>query len=246
MTNIATTSFYIKTKNISENSLEKYSTELFDTWEQYIDRHVELEDYSLSLEIEEGSIKGSARIAAALYAIYMGIGNYGSFVSGVQTISSQIKSASDHLIENAANSLQKQNTKIAKRYHSNKLTRLEHVFEKVRGRKISTEEAMIEAEKIFGEELKIELAFSEALKHSLDHLPQQSEQLFLPFNTIKEEFQIKTPPPISTAKTDLSQLEKTRKQIEHQKPEKPFHQPFRIEIWRESKKEKKNLRIIKV
>lgn len=246
MTNIATTSFYIKTKNISEKSLEKYSTELFDTWEHYIDRHVELEDYSLSLEIEEGSIKGSARIAAALYAIYMGIGNYGSFVSGVQTISSQIKSASDHLIENAAKSLQKKNAKIAKRYHSNKLQRLERVFEKVREGKISTEEAMIEAEKIFGKELKIELAFSDALKRSLDHLPQQSEQLFLPFNTTREEFYFKTPTPISIAKIDIPKLEITKKQIEHQKPEKPFHQPFRIEIWRESKRENKKLRITKI
>jgi len=72
--------------SLPPQDFESYSTNLFDEWEKSVERTLILPDYSISLEVEEGSIKGGGKIAVALSAPYFGIGNYGSFISGLETI----------------------------------------------------------------------------------------------------------------------------------------------------------------
>ena len=86
MFDLGSTDFYIAVPSMPRREFEKYSTSLFDEWDEYAARILALPDYSLVLEVEEGSIKGSGKIAVVLGALYIGIGNYGSFMSGLQTI----------------------------------------------------------------------------------------------------------------------------------------------------------------
>ena len=74
------TDFYIDVPSLPRHEFEQYSTKLFDEWEAYVENALKIPDYSLALEVEEGSIKGSAKIAAALGAIYIGIGQYLSLI----------------------------------------------------------------------------------------------------------------------------------------------------------------------
>ncbi|MDE1943419.1 MAG: hypothetical protein KGI47_09780 [Betaproteobacteria bacterium] len=101
MIDIGTTDFYIDVPSMAKNEFEKYSVRLFDEWEEFIKTGLMLPDYRLALEVEEGSVKGVGRIAVALYALYLGIGNYGSFISGLQTIHDQVNAVGDYLANQA-------------------------------------------------------------------------------------------------------------------------------------------------
>ena len=98
MIDIGSTNFYFSLPNVFEEELEKYSENLFDSWASTIDDTLAIEDFSISLEIEEGSVKGKGRILATAAAIYIAVGQWGSFCSGVQIIKSQIMAVSDFLI----------------------------------------------------------------------------------------------------------------------------------------------------
>lgn len=84
MIDLGGTDLYINVPSLPREEFERYSTNLFDEWESYIGKILKIPDYALALEIEEGSIKVSANIAAYIAAIYIGIGQYGSFMSGAQ------------------------------------------------------------------------------------------------------------------------------------------------------------------
>jgi len=74
MINIGTTDFFIGVPCMPRNEFEMYSTRLFDEWEAQVDKTLTLSDYSIALELEEGSVKGVGKIAACLGALYIGIG----------------------------------------------------------------------------------------------------------------------------------------------------------------------------
>jgi hypothetical protein len=98
---IGSADIYIDTPKLSREELEEYSKALFEEWEDYVDSHLELSDYSLSLSVEDGSVKTLGKIGVSLYALYIGLGQYGSFMSGVQTIKSQINDVSEYLGQRA-------------------------------------------------------------------------------------------------------------------------------------------------
>jgi hypothetical protein len=89
MIDIWKTDFVIRVPSLKRNEFKQYSSTLFDTWDGYIADSLKLTDYSISLSVEEGSIKGIGRIAAPLVVLYFGIGEYGDFISGLQTIRGQ-------------------------------------------------------------------------------------------------------------------------------------------------------------
>src|SRR5947209_4227179 len=105
MIDIGTTEFYFSVPNLPKRKLEDYSMLLFDCWERNVQDNLLIPDYSLSLEVEEGSIKGKGQIAVMVGALYFGIGNYGSFISGLQIIRNQIDSVSSFLSETAERQL---------------------------------------------------------------------------------------------------------------------------------------------
>ena len=74
MIDIGSTNFIIKVPNLPRDKFEQYSSTLFDEWDTIVERKLIVSDYSISLEIEEGSIKGKGKIAISLGALYFGIG----------------------------------------------------------------------------------------------------------------------------------------------------------------------------
>ena len=101
MLDLGSTDFLLSVPSLPGPELARLSTSLFDSWELFVERQLSLPDYSLFLQVEEGSIKGVAKIVALLGVVNLGIGNYGDFISGVKTINEQLSATSEYLAEQA-------------------------------------------------------------------------------------------------------------------------------------------------
>ena len=97
MVDLGTTDFVLAIPSVPEAELKRLSTRLFDSWEHFVGNSLSLPDYSLFLQVEEGSVRGTATVGAILGAIYLGIGNYGDFIQGLRTINEQLSGASTYL-----------------------------------------------------------------------------------------------------------------------------------------------------
>ncbi len=216
---------------MARDEFELYSTRLFDDWEAYVSNVLKLSDYSLALEVEEGSIKAVGRIAATLGVLYIAIGQYGSFISGVQTIQSQIRTVDDYLGDRAAEPFGV-SPQISKRGES--LSRIQTLFVKVQRRQLTVEEAMLETEAIFGSELETAPEFVSMLRDSLEKAPLYPEQAELELVNI------------DGVPLTLSAEKKKRTRLRTPTPPMPDPDQYRVEIWRENKRSKRNIRVVKL
>jgi hypothetical protein len=141
MIDIGTTEFYFAVPSFSRQELEQCSLQLFDRWEMSVADNLVIPDYSLSLGVENGSIKGQGRIAVVLGALYFGIGNYGSFISGLKTIRDQVSVVSDLFVESAKQQLGTDFGAAKVRKRSGALGSLQRLFVKVQRGEITPEEA---------------------------------------------------------------------------------------------------------
>ncbi len=234
MIDLGTTDFFIGVPSMPQPEFEKYSTQLFDEWEDYVGRTLKLPDYSLALEVEEGSVKGSGRIAVVLGALYLGIGNYGDFFSGLQTIRSQISSIGDFLAGQSAIPFESSGVEPKVRKRGGALARLHSLFDKVQRREMTAEQAMREAEALFGDEAANAPEFMQKLHESLEKTPLRHQQLPLLLDTpVQEEV--------------VPDGEKERQpRPSRQIPSVPLSQQLRIEVWRESKKGQRRIRVIQL
>lgn len=232
MIDLGTTDFYIGVPSMPRHEFEEYSTRLFDEWEEYIEKTLVLPDYSLALEVEEGSVKGGGRIAVVLGALYIGIGNYGSFVSGLQTIRDQISSVGDFLVERATVPFDSNSLEPRVRKRGGSLSHLQRLFVKVQRGEITAEQAMHEAEALFGDDAATAPEFMKKLQESFEQTPQFPQQLPLPLDTLEQE---------------LPGNNKERQpRPSRPKPSLPAPQQFRVEVWRESKKGQRRVRVIQL
>ncbi|WP_337247336.1 MULTISPECIES: hypothetical protein [unclassified Vibrio] len=223
MANIGTVDFYIGVPSLPREDFESYSTQLFDEWELYVGQNLELNDYSLVLEVEEGSIKAKGKILATASVLYFGIAQYGSFISGLQTISNQVKAIGDYLGERASTPFDLSTVKPKLRKRGESLARLETLFAKVQSGKITVEMAMQEAELIFGTELEEAPEFVNYLKDSLDQTPVVPEQMELRL--------------IDYNGDDLTIPDQRPQTPREPQPKRspPSVDQFRVEVWRETK-----------
>jgi hypothetical protein len=232
MIDLGTTDFYINVPSMPRRNLERYSTKLFDEWEYYIERTLTLPDYSLALEIEEGSIRGFAKITAVLGAVYVGIGNYGSFISGFQTIREQLNSVGDYLAKRSAVPFAALGAEPRVRQRGGALAELQRLFIKVQRGELTPQEAMIEAESLFGDEGSDAPEFMRKLEEYLEQAPVFHEQQKLPFDTVASD-------------DLLPNADKGQKpRPSRPKPTLPPLLQFRVEVWRESKKGQKKVRVV--
>ena len=58
MIDLGSVSFHIGVPSLSKDELEAYSSDLFDKWEKHLAEELNLKDFSISLEVEDGSIFG--------------------------------------------------------------------------------------------------------------------------------------------------------------------------------------------
>jgi len=234
MIRIGRTDFYIDIHEFSNEELEEYTTKLFDEWEAYISEVLKLSDYSLVLDVEEGSLKAIGTIAATLGVIYIGIGQYGSFISGLNTIHDQVLTVSNYFVDRAAKPFESELAKPRVKKSGESLSRLKKLFVKVQERELTVEQAMQESEKMFGEEATSEPEFIGQLHDALKQTPILPQQILLPFDLeVTEDMEL---PP-------SKQIPSQPKPIQ---PKAPPPQHLRVEVWRESKKSKKNVRVTKL
>lgn len=232
MIEIGSSDFFIKVPSLPEKEFELYSSKLFDQWESSVESSLLLPDYSISLEVEEGSISGKAKIAAAAGAIYMGIANYGGFISGLQIIQGQISYVNSILVESAKQPFACSKKDIIVRNRGGALSKLQLLFHKVRKGELTADEATSYAVEIFGEEVKNVPDFIMQLKNELENISKYPEQLSLIGGEIEGCDSLIENPTKNPSKKRGS------------KPV-PVSQQFRIEIWRESKKDKKHVKFTK-
>ncbi|MGF1910680.1 hypothetical protein L4C38_14655 [Vibrio kasasachensis] len=231
MANIGTVDFYLGVPILPREEFEIYSTQLFDEWEAYIGEYLQLSDFSLVLEVEEGSIKAKGKIFAAIGVLYIGIGQYGSFVSGLQTIHNQVRAVGEYFGERASSPFDLSLAKPKIRNRGESLARLESLFVKVQRGEMTVEIAMQETEAIFGAEVEEAPEFMSDLKKSLEQvsvIPKQMELHLV--DSDGEELTTEDPKP---------------KKPRNPQPKRPapVTDQFRVEVWRETKKSKRNIKV---
>lgn len=232
MIEIGSIGFLIKVPSLPEKDFELYSSKLFDQWESNVENSLILPDYSISLEVEEGSISGKAKIAAAVGAIYMGVANYGGFISGLQTIRSQISYVNNLLVDSAKQPFTCSKKDLTVRNRGGALTKLQFLFHKVQKGELTADEATLYAIELFGAEAENVPGFIAQLKNEFESARKHPEQLnLIDYENEECESLLKNPP-------------KKPSKIRSPKPA-PASQQFRIEIWRESKKAKKHMKLTK-
>ena len=231
MLNLGSSDFYFAVPTLPREELEAYSSKLFDIWEAQIDHELPLEDYSLSLEIEEGSIQGSGKVMAHLVAVGLFISHYGSIVQGLQTMSSHVTMAGEYLTKKAHVFLGPDTPAPVVRKRNGTLGQIQRLFIKVQRREMTAEEAFAEAEKILGAEAASAPDFMQHLNKSLQEAPLQAQQLFL------------APDGDMSEPAERAPMKRSRPRPSNHVPAIPEMNQFRVEVWRESKRGKKQIRI---
>jgi hypothetical protein len=239
MIDLGMTRFHIDVPSLPRSEFQRYSTHLFDEWERNIESALVLPDYSLALEVEEGSVKGIGRIAATLGVIYMAIGNYGSFISGLETIGTQVSRAGDLLVDHAVDPFNSQSApaKVRKSRRGGALGELHGLFVKVQSGALTPEQAMQEATALLGGEGDDAPNFLREMQGALEQASQ--------FPLFNKSSQV----PISLDEQwdmPMQSLEGRGKPPRRSPvlPMTPAPAQFRVEVWRESKKKKRNIRVV--
>ncbi|PMR67101.1 hypothetical protein [Halomonas heilongjiangensis] len=233
MLDVVTTSFFIKSPTFDKAAFEYHSSELFDQWDAQVEAHLQLPDYALTLVLEEGSIKGKGRVAAAAAAFYFGIGAYGDFMSGLGTVRDQAAYISNVLFEQAkgefACSSERGNTKRT----GGEIIYLQRLFERVQHGALTPEQAIREVKSRWGEEAASSPGFMRELAANLEEAPRFPEQLSLMDESWPDCL-------------DLEPLDKEPGPRTPRSPDFPIPQHYRIEISRPSKGDKRKVKLTKV
>lgn len=112
------------------------------------------------------------------------------------------------------------------------IARLHWLFDRVQRRLLTTDEAMLEVVTLFGKDGNDTPDFIQELRRQLDSAPRHPVQLSLAddeWEKCKDNSDLDMKSPTRTPKP--------------KPPQVPISQHFRIEIWRESKKDKKRVRV---
>ena len=232
MLDLSSTEFYLDVPSVPGNELKRLSSSLFDSWEAYVGSALSLRDYSLFLQVEEGSVRGLAKIGAAIGVLYMGIGNYGSFISGVTTIGQQVNATSEFLSERAGSVFSCPESQATTKKRGGTIAAIQRLFAKVQRGELTPEEASARAEALLGEESANEPGLLRELTSAFRDCPRYHEQQPLAFAVDKED------------------PESFENQSPH-RPRTPRSGPvigptlhLRVEVWRESKNKRKHTRLV--
>lgn len=233
MLDVVTTSFYIKAPAFEKDAFAHYSTELFDEWDSYVESHLNLPDYAVTLVVEEGSIKGLGKVAATVGALYIAIGNYGGFVSGVQAIREQASYVTNALFDQAKQRFGCRSLRGNSKQSGGEIYYLRNLFERVQSGQLTTDQAIEEAQDRWGRDIANSPDFLDDLARNLNKAPRHPEQIPMSneFWEPCEEIEVQPRKP----KPKLPKA-----------PEFPIPQHYRIEIFRPRKGGDKKVKLTKL
>ncbi len=230
MLDLGSTDFNLSIASVDASQLEVLSNSLFDEWDAYVDQALILPDYSLFLQVEEGSIIGRGQIMAGAKALVIGLTAYGGLMSGVDIVNKQLKSTNRFLAEQAQIIFACPDSRATVRKRGGAPASLQRLFFRVQRGKLTPDEATILAQSILGEDESEIPGFFEVLSKAFHECPNLPKQEQLPFDEIVEE----TPIELVNKK-----VPKTPKPRPPDIP--PLH--YRVEVWRESKGNRKQTKI---
>lgn len=232
MVELGAISFRLDVPEMRREELRAYSSRLFDEWEQRLETEFAVREYSLRLEIEEGSVSGLAVVTAGIGALYSGIATYPKFIEGLQKIQAHIRLAADYLVVRAQEPFTRLNLKPRVARRTGFPGQLQRLFQRVQRREIGVEEAMVEAERLLGSDAQSSREFMRALADSLLQVRRNPEQLMLPMELPEE----------TTKLPERSEGARPKHPREIATPS--LH--LKVEVWRNSRTGKRQMRITEV
>lgn len=231
MLDLGSTDFNLAIDGVDSTTLEALSNSLFDEWEIYVEQALALPDYSLFLQIEEGSIIGRGKIMAGAKALVIGVTAYGGLMSGIGIITKQTKSTAGFLGEQAQSvfGCPKSNANVKKR--GGVPAALNRLFARVERGELTPDEATIIAQSVLGNQEEEVPGFFDALSKAFHACPKRPEQERLPLGDLDQEVEILA-----------AEENKAPSKPKRKPPEVPsLH--YRVEVWRESKNNKKKSKV---
>lgn len=232
MVELGTTDFRFDVQPMPRAELRAYSTRLFDEWDERLGTDFAVKDYSIKLEIEEGSLIGVAAVSATLGALYYGVANYPSFIEGLQKIQSHVRFAADHLVLCAQEPFTRLNLRPRITRRTGVPGQLQRLFQRVKRRELDVEEAMREADRLLGSEAQGAPEFMQSLATSLAQVRRNPEQLILPMELPEE----------TAVQSDSRAPVRPRSPKELAPPS--LH--LKVEVWRDSRTGKRQIRITEI
>lgn len=233
MLDVVTTSFYIKSPVFDKDDFANYSTQLFDQWDSYVDSYLNLPDYAVTLVVEEGSIKGLGKIAATAGALYIAIGNYGGFVSGVQAIREQASYVTNALFNQAKQNFGCGSARGNSKQSGGEIYYLKNLFDRVQSGQLTSDQAVAELQDRWGHEAVNSPELLKALATSLDKAPRHPEQLLMSDEFWEPCEEVGKPVGLPKPKSP-------------RRPELPLSQHYRIEIFRQRKGGNRKVKLTRV
>lgn len=221
MLNLVSADFNFSIASVDASQLEVLSNSLFDEWGSYVDQALTLPDYSLFLQVEEGSIIGRGQIMAGAKALVIGLTAYGGLMSGIDIVNKQLKSTNRFLAEQAQAVFACPDSRATVIKRGGAPASLQRLFSRVQKGELTPDEATILAQSILGEDESEIPGFFEVMSKAFHECPNLPKQEQLPFDDIVEETQIEL-------------IKKVPKTPKRRPPDIPsLH--YRVEVWRESK-----------
>ena len=234
MLTLGSTDFNLAIQSVDAPRLKSLSSELFDEWETYVDQHLALSDYSLFLQIEEGSVNGWGKIKSTASILFFGISAYGGLVSGIEAINKQVNSTGKFLAEHAQSIFSCPDDKTNVRKKGGVPAGLQRLFVRVQKGELAPEEASILANQMLGDEAAEVPGFFDALANAFRTCPHHHQQIQLPFDQLGE---------ILLTQPSGNEVPKVPRRVHPEFPP-PLH--YRVEVWRDSKRKRKQTKMTKV
>lgn len=235
MIDLGSVDIYIPLAELSKSELEKFSDSLFDSWEKDIDNFLSVPDYSILLVVEDGSLSVKGKIAATAATLYLGIAQYGSFISGLDIIYKQSTRVVNFLTQKSTKNFNDLSSAVDIKKSRGDLGKIKYLVEKYQSGQLSVDEVMERISEILvGVEGNPD--FLDEIEASLRAAPLYPQQRKLDFYEFlayisEENFSKKRKLPIGNIPRNSLNFRDDR---------------FRVELWRNSKNDKKNVKIIKI
>jgi hypothetical protein len=226
--------FVLSTPAPGKEGLESFATALFLRLDEYATRQLPFNDYAFHLEVEDGSIKGRANFLAKATVFYFAIGQFGSFVEGVERIADLTGRLSHFVIEEAPRVLGLEPKIVLKaRRGSGVPGKLRRLFVDVKRGTLTADEATSKAIALLASEDVVPPGLQMELQAELNLLPKNSKQLLLPFDQ-DDLFNYRLPPTAPPHKAPRSLVDRMA----------PPADKWRVEVWREDGEGKHRVRVI--
>lgn len=228
---IGLTEFTLDVPIMPAKALEAYSSRVFDRWESRLAADVPLPDYSLHLEIVEGSLKGKGRIWVATAKFVAAVSVSGGLISAVKEISWAVRSGGTYLAQVAAEPYADVEPHLRVKRSTAKLGEIERLITRVQSGQLERGEAAILAQALFEEDEPGAAELATIVCNTIGTVQRTPTQLVLPL----EEFETLM---ISKPETPSPPPRRPKP-----KSEVPLPERFRAEVWRESKKGRKHITV---